>query len=73
MRRAKTERDASVQEHAHWISLLLTAQTGEVVTSAQLLGTDAEEKADREAAAKKDVAKLIRKMRRAEKKRLTRG
>lgn len=46
------------------MSLILTAQTGSVVTPSQLLGNEAEERASKQAEAEKAAAKLMRKMKR---------
>lgn len=45
--------------------MLLSAQTGRSVTPAQLLGTEEEHAAEREAQAQRDVKKLLRRMKKA--------
>ncbi len=47
------------------MSLLLSAQTGEAFTVAQLLGEEAQDLASREAEAEKSVKKLMRRMKKA--------
>jgi len=50
------------RDQAHWMSLLLSAQSGEVVTPAQLLGEGEAEQTERLNQAEKDAAVLEQKM-----------
>ncbi len=54
-----------MREQAQWMSYLLSAQTGERVTAAQLLGEEANDVASREAEAERDLKKLRRRMKKA--------
>jgi hypothetical protein len=58
-------KEAQLRSQAGWMALLLTAQTGEVVTAAQLLGEEAADIEDRTAEAAKSQKALEKKMRKA--------